>query len=145
MEKKIKPLKRLMEASNGSINSIAELLSMMGDEALKRMERKLKLKIEEIDNSANFITDEEKDLLIEIYNRILIIGGDRGLWDVYKYQYVEDDDDVQFTLRTIESGDIGNTELEVLYRGLNFGSPQTRAILKDAIAKKILSNTNIKN
>ena len=64
----IKPLKRMMETSNGSINSIVELLTMMGDEAIKRMERKLKLKIEEIDNSANFITDEERDLLIELYN-----------------------------------------------------------------------------
>ena len=34
MEKTIKPLKRMMETSNGTTNSIAELLTMMGDEAL---------------------------------------------------------------------------------------------------------------
>ena len=129
----MKQVKRLVRVSEDFSNvNLKNCIKLLSDNSLMRQEENFRRILDGYENSTKFIADDEYAFLVEIYNKILIEGGDRALWDVQGFEYDPDDNDLLHLIDTIHAGDIDNTDLGVLYRVIS---------AKDAKFKKRVLNT----
>ena len=129
----MKQVKRLVRVSEDFSNvNLKNCIKLLSDNSLMRQEENFRRILDGYENSTKFIADDEYAFLVEIYNKILIEGGDRALWDVQDFEYDPDDNDLLHLIDTIHAGDIDNTDLGVLYRVIS---------AKDAKFKKRVLST----
>lgn len=134
----VKMIMRLVEDQyKNSDSSIENTIPMISDEGLKRLEKMLRSIVEQYESSSIFYSDAEKHIFTYLYNKIVLAGGDRELWEVQGYAYQEDADELASLVKDMDQ--ISPDALKGLYRIMQPGCNESRRIIAD-YAQTILRN-----